>query len=84
MARATTSVASTLTLLIIFLYVFGLIFAMQYKDLIGDPKCQECELFANIQDSMFCLFIGGTLMDDITAFTEVVRMSPIPLMMVAW
>lgn len=84
MARATTSVASTLTLLIIFLYVFGLVFAMQYKDYIGTDDCVDCEYFADIGDSMFALFIGGTLLDDITVFTDVIRASPIPLMMFAW
>ncbi|CAD7971596.1 unnamed protein product [Amoebophrya sp. A25] len=82
MVRATKSVASTLALLIIFLYVFGLIFSMQYKDYIKDEE--DLEIFKNIGESMFALFIGGTLLDDLTDFTNTIRHSPLPLMLVAW
>mmetsp|Transcript_3370 Transcript_3370/g.7912 ORF Transcript_3370/g.7912 Transcript_3370/m.7912 type:complete len:572 (-) Transcript_3370:1863-3578(-) len=82
MVRATKSVASTLALLIIFLYVFGLVFAMQYKDFIMHNP--DLEIFANIGESMFALFIGGTLLDDLTYFTNIIRGSPLPAMLLAW
>ncbi|CAD7937316.1 unnamed protein product [Amoebophrya sp. A120] len=82
MVRATKSVASTLTLLIIFLYVFGLVFAMQYKDESVDDN--NLEVFGNIGESMFALFIGGTLLDDLTAFTNIIRESKQPAMLIAW
>jgi hypothetical protein len=44
MVRATKSVASTLALLIIFLYVFALVFTMQYVDVVDDPECVDCKL----------------------------------------
>jgi len=33
---------------------------------------------------MFVLFIGGTLLDDITAFTDIVLQSPISYMLAVW
>ena len=44
MIHATRSVASTLTLLVIFLYIFALVFTMQYQGAVDDPECVDCKL----------------------------------------
>merc|ERR1719235_3118450 len=58
MAAATRSVFSTLTLLILFTYVFGIIFKQQAAD--SHPDI--IELFGTIPEAMWNLLLAGTLL----------------------
>merc|ERR1719353_2853563 len=62
MAKAGRSVGSTLLLLIIVLYVFGIIFA----GMLGNVPPEECpacrQMFGDITKSMFTLFLAGMLL----------------------
>jgi uncharacterized coiled-coil protein SlyX len=67
MAKAGRSVGSTLLLLIIVLYVFGIIFAGMLGNVPAE-ECPDCKMmFGNITKSMFTLFLAGTLLDNVTA-----------------
>jgi len=85
MGAASRSVASTLTLLVIILYVFGIIFAGQFSPEIENPKCADCkELWGSVPLSMFTLFVAGTLLDDITVVCDRIRSSPVSYMLVVF
>merc|ERR1719375_2761988 len=62
MAAATRSVFSTLALLILLTYVFGIIFKQQSE---GAGEEVE-ELFGTILEAMWNLLLSGTLLDNIT------------------
>jgi voltage-gated sodium channel len=62
MAAATRSVGSTLLLLVLFLYVFGIIFKQQAE---GNELLEE--YFSPIPMAMWNLLMAGTLLDDIKA-----------------
>merc|ERR1719478_1662254 len=66
MAAATRSVFSTLVLLILLMYVFGIIFTSTFK---GSECCDE--FFGSMGTSMLILFVQGTLLDDVTATMRV-------------
>lgn len=83
MGAASRSVASTLALLVIILYVFGIIFAGQYNAELENPQCVDCvNLWGSVPDSMFTLFVAGTLLDDITAVSDHILETPLPFMLV--
>jgi len=62
MVAATRSVASTLCLLIIFMYIFAIVFTQQVGKIAGFE-----EPFGSMSMSMFTLLLSGTLLDDCTA-----------------
>merc|ERR1719456_685029 len=61
MVAATRSAFSTLVLLIITMYVFGIIFTQAFKE---DPNLKP--MFHCMGMSMLTLFVNGTLLDDLT------------------
>merc|ERR1719456_2139463 len=60
MVAATRSVSSTLVLLIGLMYIFGIVFAQNFKT---SPLYDQ---FGNIPRSMLTLFVNGTLLDNLT------------------
>merc|ERR550514_1045441 len=67
MVAATRSVFSTLVLLILLMYVFGIIFTSTYSKKEGFE-----EFFGSMGTSMLVLFVQGTLLDDVTALMRVI------------
>eukprot|EP00397_Hematodinium_sp_SG-2012_P033561 GEMP01035876.1.p1 GENE.GEMP01035876.1~~GEMP01035876.1.p1 ORF type:complete len:516 (+),score=84.79 GEMP01035876.1:146-1693(+) len=85
MGAASRSVFSTLALLVIILYVFGVMFAGQYHNELSNDGCDECvEMWGSVPTSMFTLFVAGTLLDDITYTCNMIRMGPLPGMLVVF
>merc|ERR1719159_1385768 len=94
MVAATRSVGSTLVLLVVFMYVFGIIFTGMMEEFVNadladlakhancpnpesypgstcEDRMQELQenfilAYGTISRSMFTLFVGGTLCDDLT------------------
>jgi hypothetical protein len=65
MFAALRSVGSTIVLLILFMYVFGIVFAQQAK---GVESLEE--VFRPLPQAMFTLLVAGTICDDITAVAD--------------
>jgi len=61
MLAAVRSVGSTLVLLVIFMYIFAIIFTQYFQD---NPAYMT--RFGTMMNSMFTLFLAGTLLDDCT------------------
>merc|ERR1719235_379146 len=69
MAAAMRSVFSTLVLLVLFIYVFGIIFKQQ-----SEGAGEELEaMFGSIPEAMWNLLLGGTLLDNITLHLNLLR-----------
>merc|ERR1719387_3376821 len=67
MAVAMRSMGATVTLLMIILYIFGIIFAQQ----IGGSEDEELlELFGKIPKAMWTLLLAGTFLDNLTLVSE--------------
>merc|ERR1719456_1753997 len=65
MMAATRSVFSTLVLLVLFIYVFGIIFTGLYRCESGDCPDIDPDMiayFGSMGQSMFTLFVSGTLL----------------------
>jgi len=79
MVAAVRSVGCTAVLLVLVLYVFSIIFTDQFhqgKVFDDDPDIPEIAvLFGSMGKSMRHLFIMGTILDDMTACTNTIRMS---------
>lgn len=63
MLAAVRSVGSTLVLLVIFMYIFAIIFTQYFQD---HPDPEYINRFGTMMNSMFTLFLAGTLLDDCT------------------
>merc|ERR1719330_2050663 len=61
--RALVPMFYTAVMLLILLYVFGVIFRSQAKDLVGKKKPYIHDLFSSVSQSMFSLGLFGTLLD---------------------
>lgn len=68
MFAALRSVGSTIVLLILFMYVFGIVFAQQSK---GIETLEE--IFIPLPQAMFTLLVAGTICDDITTVADALK-----------
>lgn len=74
---ATRSVGSVLLLLVIFCYVFAIVFTGNYRAVAGKTYSEEDiylqDYFGDLGQSMFTLFINGTLLDDLSDLIKAIR-----------
>lgn len=68
MAAAVRSVSSTLSLLVVFMYIFAIIFRQQAR---GSEELEE--YFGSMGQCFWTLLLQGTLLDNITAVLAVIR-----------